>query len=268
METIYLNIMLTLIRVPLFILVISEFILSSCATSKNLGREFDDLYYSDNNPTKSLNTEDKRKTDIYNIEVKEVPTKRLVVNDSLKRINIKNKNYIGLFGGGVSGIINHKHFNSGLGYGGSLGFTVPRGGTVDCYALFFNRQKVDISGLPEAEELKWNTIGIEGDFYLAPKWPVKPYLLIGSTYSEYEVYSSIPNFGGFLKGTGFILGGGVEACPVRFISFYLEVAFRKTNVKPELILGDDFSWAFAGWNKGIQGGLRLIIPIKTRGISK
>jgi opacity protein-like surface antigen len=260
--------MLTLIRVPLFILVISEFILTSCATSKNLGGEFDDLYYSGKNPTKSLNAEDKRETDINNIEGKEVPTKRLVVNDSLKRINIKNKNYLGVFGGGVAGIINHKNFNSGLGYGGSLGITVPRGGTVDCYVLFFNRQPVDISGLPEAEELEWNTIGIVGDFYLTPNWPVKPYLQTGMTFSEYDVSSSIPNFGGFLEGTGFTLGTGVEVCPSRFISFYLEVAFRKTNVKPILILGDDFSWAFSGWSKGIQGGLRLIIPFKTRGINK
>lgn len=260
--------MLTLIRVPLFILVISELILTSCATSKEFGREFDDLYYSPENPTKSFNAGDKSETDINNIEAKEVPTNQLVVNDSLKRISKKDKNYIGLFGGGVAGIINHKYFNSGLGYGGSFGFTLPRGGTVDCYVLFFKRQKVDISGLAEAEELEWNSIGIVGDFYLAPNWPVKPYLLTGFTISEYDVYSTTPGFGGFLEGTGFILGTGVEACPVRFISFYLEVAFRKTNVRPVLILGDDFSWAFAGWSKGIQGGLRLIIPLKIRGMKK
>ena len=264
METIYLNIMLTLIRVQLFILVISEFILSSCATSKNLGREFDDLYYSDNNPTKSLNAEDKRETDINNIEVKEVPPKRLVVDDSLKRINIKNKNYLGLFAGGLTGFIGNKSINFIRGYGGTIGYRFFGGFVFEGMMMSYKGVLPTIKGLPESTDIEIFTIGVNMDLFLVPpEAPIHPYFQLGFNDVQIDLENK-GSFSGWSCGE-FIFGTGVDIWLGRFLSINVEGSYGLN-----LIFSDDVLNNLKDIHKSlrnffiVRGGVRLMIPIKAK----
>lgn len=178
----------------------------------------------------------------------------------------EKKQYFGVFAGGITGTIGNKHIGFTQGFGGSIGITFGTGGMIDADFVRFRGQATNKEMLPDGTAIDIWAFGFSGDFYIfsrhAIRNPIRPYIKCGASMMFIYTGNNIAHRD--YDGYGFILGTGTDIWLGKYLSLYAEGTYRFTGFSKYSLGTDDFAENHKKLLSlfGIQGGLRLIIPIR------
>jgi hypothetical protein len=173
------------------------------------------------------------------------------------------KQYAGFGFGGVIGNIGNNYIGFLNGYGGSFAAVLGRSAIFEGSLMYYESSLSNVEELPDSTAIDVLSIAVYWDYnLLSPKIPFQPFLRVGISPTWIGTEQNEWSWRDY-EGWGLILGTGVEIYIGRFASIYAAGEYKLSWV-----YSTDGSEDFVDIHEklvnlwGLQGGLRLIIPIR------